>query len=526
MHRLLLAALLAAVSLCAQNKPERLEWFRDLGFGLFIHWNVDAPLGAVISHSLVGASPDYVERYFTELPAYFDPKRFDPAVWARQAKLAGMKYVVFTAKHHAGFCFWPTKTTAFNVMNTPFKRDVTGEIIRAFREQGIAIGIYVSPDDFHWFHKNGYPIARPPAPRTTTKEIPALLEYGKAQLRELLTNYGKIDLLFIDGPADGLREEAWRLQPDIVVTRGAMETPEQHVPGVPLDQAWEACITIGSAWQHKPFDVAKSGQELVETLVEIRAKGGNLLLNVGPRPDGALSEQEEARLREIALWSFVNRESMDGVRPWIITNEQNIWFTRHRKEPTVYAFVTRAPWKMGETRDLLLRSVKSTAATTVSILGQSGEILEYRPDVNPRLQWKQTTEGLAIRAINVHRMYDDRRWDKPVVLKITQAEPALAPPRVRTTGARFDGNSWVLDGELLSLGDAKAVEVGFQYRPRKGITDLYEKTEPWRDLPLTSRTATGAFTQRLPGSKQDEWEFRALVKHPLLTLYGDEKPVR
>lgn len=528
MTRTLVIGGLLAASAFSANRPERLEWFRDQGFGLFIHWGVDVTLGSVISHSLVGASPDYVRRYFDTLPRYFNPKKFEPREWAALAKLAGMKYVVLTAKHHSGFCLFNTKTTDFSVIHTPYGKDITAQIVQAFREQGIAIGFYISPDDFHWFYRNNYPIARPPAPRTTTREIPALMEYGKAQVRELLTNYGKVDVFFIDGPADGLREQAWETQPEVVVTRGAMDTPEQHVPGIPADQAWEACITIGSAWQHKPSDVPKSATELIETLIEIRAKGGNLLLNVGPRPDGELSRDEEGRLREIALWNFVNQESVEAVRPWVITNEQNIWFTRKKNEPTVYAFVTKAPWRLGERRTITLRSVRATDQTQVRILGQSGEILEYRPDIVPKTTWKQDSTGLHITAINAQRMYDDRRWPNPVVFQITNCRPALAPPQVITRGARWDASAgaWVLEGELRNLGDADAVEVGFQYRPRKGLTDLYEKTEPWRDLPLRSQASTGVFTAPLPGANpEQDYEFRAVVKHPLITMYGAEKPV-
>ena len=121
-----------------RNRPDRLEWFRDLGFGMFIHWSVDAPLGGVISHSLVGASDDYTRRFFEELPRSFNPRKFHPEDWAALAKMAGMKYVVFTAKHHAGFCMFDTKTTPFSVMNTPWGKDVTGPILKAFRDQGIA----------------------------------------------------------------------------------------------------------------------------------------------------------------------------------------------------------------------------------------------------------------------------------------------------------------------------------------------------------------------------------------------------
>jgi alpha-L-fucosidase len=498
------------------NRKERLEWFRDLGFGMFIHWGVDVNLGSVISHSLVGASQDYVRRYFDILPRYFNPDKLDARKWAAAAKLAGMRYAVFTTKHHSGFAMWDTTTTPFNVMNTPYRKDIVRQFVDAFRAEGIAIGFYISPDDFWWFHQNGVEIKRPPATMTTTRELPALREYDIRQVRELFTGYGKIDVFFIDGPPDGLREEAWRLQPDVVVTRGAIDTPEQHVPGIPMDVAWEACITIGDAWQHKPADQPKSSRDLLQTLIEIRAKGGNLLLNVGPRPDGELSVAEEGRLRDIALWQFVNSESLDAVRPWIITNEQQIWFTRKKNEPTVYAFVTSPPWKLAETRTLTIKSVRSTPATTIEILGQSGEVLEYRPEVRPKTTWKQDRDGLHITATTAQRMYDDRRWDKPVVLKITHAEPALTPPQVLT----LDRQGRTVRGELRSLGDAAEVEVGFEYRPRKGLTDLYEKTEPWRSLPLVKRNALGAFTATLP---EGAWEYRALVKHPLLTLYGAER---
>jgi alpha-L-fucosidase len=354
------------------------------------------------------------------------------------------------------------------------------------------------------------------------------MEYGKTQVRELLTNYGKVDVFFIDGPADGLREQAWETQPDIVVTRGAIETPEQHVPGIPMDQAWEACMTMGTQWQYKPHDERKSSRELIEMLIEIRAKGGNLLLNIGPRPDGALSEGEESRLRDIALWNFVNQEALDAVRPWVITNERNIWFTRKKNEPTVYAFLAGPPSRLGDTRTVTLSSVLATEHTKVDLLGQSGEVLEYRPDIIPRTTWKQTPDGLVITATHAQRLYNDRRWPFPWVFRITHAQAALAPPEVSTESARWDdaAGAWILQGDLKGMGDAKSLEVSFQYRPRKGLTDLYEKTEPWRDLPARSRAKPGLFAEKLSGvTKDQDYEFRALVKHPLITLYGAEKPM-
>jgi alpha-L-fucosidase len=143
-----------------RNRPERLEWFRDQGFGMFIHWSVDGQIGTVISHSMVGASDDYLRRFVFDLPKTFNPRKFHAGDLAVLAKLAGMKYVVFTAKHHSGFCMFNTATTDFGVMNTPFRRDITSELLAAFREQGIAPGLYFSPDDFWWLYKNGITIQR------------------------------------------------------------------------------------------------------------------------------------------------------------------------------------------------------------------------------------------------------------------------------------------------------------------------------------------------------------------------------
>lgn len=511
------------------NRPERLEWFRDLGFGMFIHWGVDVSIGSVISHSLVGASSDYVERYYRELPRSFAPARFDPRPWARLARLAGMRYAVFTAKHHSGFCMWKTATTPLNVMNTPLARDVVAEVVAAFRGEGIASGIYISPDDFHFFHEHGYPIARPPAPRTTTRELPDLLDYDRRQLKELLSNYGAIDVLFIDGPADGLTGWSWQINPELVITRGAMETPEQTVPETVLDRPWEACITMGTGWQHKPTnEVYKSGGELIRLLIEVRAKGGNLLLNIGPTADGDVPPEQEARLREIGLWNFVNGEALEAVRPWIVPNEGDVWFTRKKNESTVYAFLTGPAPAWGEWTTVTLRSVKPSPATRVGVLGQSGEILEYRPDVTPQTTWTHDSGGLHIRFMRAQRLYNNRRWPNPVVLKITGAAPAFRPPRVETRAARWDAapGCYRLGGALVDAGDAGPVEVGFEWRKRRGAAGLYEPQDTWKRLPFEKRSSSGLFDACLAGVARDaDMEFRAVVRHPQVTLYGLPQPV-
>jgi len=420
----------ARCGLCQQssgNNPDRLEWFRDQGFGLFIHWSVDSQLGTVISHSLVGASDDFVSHFFGDLPKTFNPWKFRPADWALLAKLAGVRYVVFGAKHHSGFCMFNTATTDFNILHTPFRRDIVGEILPAFREQGIAPGIYFSPDDFLWLHQHGKTIQRD-VPDVQPRNNPGLMSYDKAQLQELLTRYGPVDVLFLDGEAEGLRELAWKLQPNIVVTRGAMETPEQMVPGVPIKGPWEACITMGTAWQYQPTnEIYKSGGELIGLLIETRAKGGNLLLNVGPKPDGDLPIEQEERLREIALWMFVNHESIYSVRPWVVTNENDIWFTKKKNEDTVFALVRgKERWKYGEWKEMVLRSVRATDKTQVRVLGQNDEVLEYQPKIVPKTTWKQEADGLHIRAMHAQRLADNREWPDPIVLEITSVRPGVA----------------------------------------------------------------------------------------------------
>lgn len=520
----------AARNLHRTNDPAALEVFRDRGLGLFIHWGVDGALGGVISHSLVGASPDYVDRFFRILPGTFNPNRYEPEKWAALARLAGFEYVMFTTKHHAGFCMWDTATTDFNSVHTPYGKDITRRLVDAFRAQGIAIGFYFSPDDFYWLHQHQIAINRH-VKGVYPQDIPSFMDYTKRQINELLTKYGRIDYFFFDGPAEGLVEYAWSLAPQLVITRGVMETPEQYTPGVALPGAWEGNLTMGTEWPWKPTNEKyKSGTELIEILIETRAKGGNLLLNVGPKPDGEIPIEQEARLREIALWNFVNGEAIKNVRPWVITNENNIWFTRAKNSSAVYAFLTKMePWRLGDAKTITLRSVKATSKTQISVLGQSDEVVEYHPGLSPKTTWTEDASGLHIKAYRAQRLYTDRQWPNPVVLKIENAEPGLRPPEVHTESASWNATAGTarLQGRLANLGDAASADVGFQYRLKKDGTDLSEKIEPWVGLPLAARTSTGVFSTEVSGlAPGREYEFRARVRHPLITMYGQEKTFR
>ena len=200
-----------------------------------------------------------------------------------------MKYMVFTAKHHNGFCMWDTKTSEFKITNTPYGKDILKEIIEAFRKYNIAIGLYFSPDDYHVMYKQGLPPSRV-TPASESPRNSALWETNKKQLQELLSHYGKVDILFIDEKSDWanplVANYAWEINPDLLITRGGFETPEQNLPPEALPGPWEACYTIGRHWQYVGGEYYKDATQLIELLIETRAKGGNLLLNVGPDAHG------------------------------------------------------------------------------------------------------------------------------------------------------------------------------------------------------------------------------------------------
>jgi alpha-L-fucosidase len=555
-HPSSLATLLACALLCtlptaaqddfsrpSRNTPERLEWFRDQGFGLFIHWSVDSQLGVVISHSLVGASPEYTTHFFNDLPKTFDPTRFDPDEWARLAKVAGVRYVMFTTKHHNGFTMFPSATTPFGIAATPFKRDPTKEIFNAFRAQGIAAGVYFSPDDFYWLHQHGKTIQRL-VPDVQPSNNPGLLAYDKAQLTELFTHYGKIDLAYFDGEAKDLRELAWNLQPNVVVTRGAIVTPELSVPGAGLPGAWEASIPMGTAWEYQPDnEVYQSGHDLIRLIFQTRAKGGNILLNVGPKPNGELAIEQENRLREIGLWMFVNGEAIYSVRPWVLTNERlpdtpakpgaksqedRVWFTQKKDHGPLYAILdSPTVWERGTWKDITLHSVRATPKTTISILGQDDKTVEYKPNVIPKSTFTQQPDGLHIHVMRAQRLQDNSHWPNATVVKLTDVEPALEPPHVATSPAAFNAEhtTLTLTGDLLDLGDSKTLNVGFEYRLLSG-EDVNARSTAWIPTETRPVTAKGPYTLTVPNLTPGTYEYHAVVRHPLLTLYGTDRIIR
>ena len=517
--------------LANRNKPEREQWLMDNGFGIFIHWSLDSQLGIVISHSLAGASQDYIERYVNDLPTTFNPSHWDPYQLGLMFKRAGAKYVVFTTKHHSGFCMWDTKSTDFNIMKTPYGKDVVRSYVDGMRNAGLAVGYYYSPEDFIFSWRHGVKNIN----RNFKKEDYApfkaeFKKYVETQITELFSNYGPIDMFFNDGEIYGFANPVvWDLQPNCLITRSAIPTPEQAVPSIGIAGAWESNLTMTDQWQYKPNDVnRKSPMRMIEALVETRAKGGALLLNIGPRPDGLLDDADYKNLVTLSAWNFINSEAIFNTRPWVVTNEEQIWFTKNKDENTIYVFLFgEENWRRGERREFTLNSIKISEKTRVSVLGMSGEIVEY----NPHLRGKayptatQTNEGLNLSVMRAQRIYNNHEWPYPLVVKLENVEPALSPPQIKTEKAIKSANRVVLRGTLLDIGDANAVEIGFEYRAYEGWipesqTSPFDKD--WQKTPLLQLSKPGDIEMTIELEATEQQIYRAVLHHPKITLYGGD----
>jgi len=370
---------------------KNLDHWQDLKFGMIIHWGLYAVPGIVESWPL--CSEDWIERdstiaydefkkWYWSLKDSFNPVRFEPSKWAAAGKAAGMKYLVFTTKHHDGFCMFDTKETDFKITAGAFagnpKTDATKYIFDAFRKEGFLIGAYFSKPDWHsqnfWWSKYSTPN------RNTNYDIrrypwrwEAFKKYTHNQVGELMQHYGKVDLLWLDGgwvrPKETVNEEvlSWgapipewsmdidmpslvakarRLQPGLLVVdrtvHGAYEnyrTPEQRIPQKKLDYPWESCMTLGGAWGYVKEDKLKTSAEVIHSLIEIVAKGGNLLLGVGPRPDGTLPTEVITRLQEIGSWMQTNGEAIYNTRTEEVYRDEDTWFTKEKNGKRSFALV-------------------------------------------------------------------------------------------------------------------------------------------------------------------------------------------
>ncbi len=290
------------------QRQQRMAWWREAKFGLFVHWGPVSLKGTEIGWSRggerrgTGGRGSIPVEVYDNLYKEFNPVKFNAREWVAMARAAGMKYLVFTSKHHDGFCMFDTKLTDYKITNSPFKRDVVAELAKACHEGGIKLGFYYSPPD--WHH-----------PDYRTKNHARYIKYLHGELRELCSNYGRVDIIWFDGlggkavdwDSQNLFKMIRRLQPHVIINNraglpGDYDTPEQHIGGFQTNRSWESCITICRQWAWKPGDRMKSLKECIDILVRCIGGDGNLLLNVGPMPTGEIEPRQVARLKEVGEW--------------------------------------------------------------------------------------------------------------------------------------------------------------------------------------------------------------------------------
>jgi len=354
-------------------EADRTDWFVEARFGMFVHWGLYAipARGEWVRTQEKMSDADY-RIYFEE----FSPIRYSPKQWAEQARRAGMRYAVLTAKHHDGFCLFASDHSDFTALHAPARRDLLLEYVDAFREAGIKVGFYYSLLD--WQHPDypvdkHHPLRDDATARAGQRDVTRYVTYLHAQVRELMSNYGRIDLLWFDFSYDKLSGEAWRamelidmirgLQPHIMLNNrlvagheahgggvglGDFASPEQVIPpacvrdGAGRPVVWESCLTLNGSWGYKRDDHEwKSAAQVVRMLVECVSKSGNLLLNVGPTALGEIPPGSAEILAAVARWMDRNGDSVHGSEGVDLPKPE--WGRYTRRGHVVYAHVFERP---------------------------------------------------------------------------------------------------------------------------------------------------------------------------------------
>lgn len=335
-----------------QEYEKRVQWFRDARFGMFIHFGL---YSIPARGEWVMSDEEMTDAQYRNYFEMFNPVDYDPRKWAHMAKEAGMKYMVMTAKHHDGFCLFDSQYTDYTSVNTRYGKDMVREYVDALRAEGLKVGLYFSLIDWHHpdfphYKDRQHPMRNHPECGNENRDFNRYLTYMHRQVRELMTNYGKIDLLWLDFSYDDLRGEAWKatelvnmirsLQPGIMINNrlevsgegfgslaqghptpyhGDFITPEQMIPPEGLkdpqgrDLLWESCFTMNGHWGYDVKDhYFKPASMLIHKLVECVSKGGNMILNVGPDARGNFPEPSVRALQEIGAWMKKNHESIYG----------------------------------------------------------------------------------------------------------------------------------------------------------------------------------------------------------------------
>lgn len=373
-------SLLPRLGLGLDPEEERTAWYRDAKFGMFIHWGPYSLASVEASWPIMVPKPGGItEAEYRALPSRFNPTKFDPDAWIDLARTAGQQYMVFTTKHHDGFCMFDSSYTDYKITKTPYGKDIVKQLSAACDARAMHLGFYYSPPDMHHpdFRDTSKPASVNWHGEPDRPEWPIYLQYMQLQLTELLTRYGPVVLVWFDGLNNQEKYDGRRflklihtLQPatlvnDRIGVPGDYVTPEQFVPaaiptkqvhfnavdqsvnqklkpGIPAPedfQLWETCMTINNTWAYNEHDHDyKSSQFLIRSLVEVASRGGNFLLNVGPRPDGTIQPEFQERLRAIGDWISVNGDSIYGTTYGPVQGVKEIRTTAKRETVFVHIF--------------------------------------------------------------------------------------------------------------------------------------------------------------------------------------------
>ncbi len=386
----------------AASRPDRIRWWQEARFGMFVHWGLYSQLGR---HEWVMNRERIPIAEYEPLADTWKPKERPAREWAALAKQAGMKYMVMTTKHHEGFCLWDTQMTDYNAVKRGPGRDLVAEYVEACREFGLKIGFYYSLMD--WHHPDGAQCAVDEAARRR------FLDYTQGLVRELMTNYGKIDILWYDVSWPLKSPELWEsvkmtsmareLQPHIIVNnRDQLDedfgTPEEHVTAEQEGRNWEACMTFNGAWGYMPSAPDSdwhSTRTVLGMLSTATAGQGNLLLNIGPAPDGSVPRQAYDRLLPVGKWLAQNGEAVygqvdraDGKLEWMPLSGNPMGRSWTLKGNTAYFWVARWPGRafaIGGLKSKLLKAAILASGQPVEFEQQPDRVLfrglpETQPD--------------------------------------------------------------------------------------------------------------------------------------------------
>lgn len=410
---------------------DKLDRWQDLKFGVIFHWGLYAVPGIVESWSICSEDEDWIsrdttltydeyKRWYFALKDQFNPTKFDPNQWSSVMRDAGMKYMVFTTKHHDGFCMFDSRHTDFTIAQGPFrdnpKRDVAAHVFEAFRNEGFMVGAYFSKPDWHYPSYWHPYFATPNRKHNYKKENHPTWwadyqAYTQKHLREITTFYGDLDILWLDGGwvsgdevgLDELLLEARERHLGLISVdrsiRGKNEnyqTPERQIPEEQLSYPWESCITLSNDWGWVPNAPYKSAEKIISSLVEIVSKGGSLLLGIGPSSDGLIEQPIIDRLEKIGVWMRRNGEAIYSTRTTPHYHDGRVWFTANKDGKTLYAIYL---FEEGESLPKTIRWQANRPKGKMTLL-QNGKQVRYTikdQEVEVRLPKGLKKESLVFR---------------------------------------------------------------------------------------------------------------------------------